>query len=70
MSYRDVDLADVTGHRQVIGAYLVGLAGSNGGILATLDRALAARFPEAVELVTDRPQGPARVDESGGSHPA
>ena len=37
LSYRDADLHDVTGHRQVTDAYLAGLASSNGGILATLD---------------------------------
>ena len=30
------------------------LIASNDGVLATLDRALAARFPKAAELVTDR----------------
>ncbi len=43
----------MTGHRQVTDSYLASLAGSNDGILATLDRALAARFPALVELVTD-----------------
>ncbi len=52
LSYRDVDLDDVTGHRQVTDSYLAGLARSNKGNLATLDRALAARFPEVAELVT------------------
>ena len=54
LSYRDAALDEVTGHRQVTDAYLASLAASNGGILATLDRALAARFPSAAELVTDR----------------
>jgi hypothetical protein len=41
----------VIGHRQVTDSYLAGLAGSNGGILATLDQALAARFSKTVELI-------------------
>ena len=54
LSYRGADLDEVTGHRQVTDAYLARLAASNDGILATLDRALAARFPTAAELVTDQ----------------
>jgi len=54
LSYVEADLDDVTGHRQVTDAYLANLAGTNDGILAKLDRAVAARFPTAVELVTDR----------------
>jgi hypothetical protein len=53
LSYRDADLDDVTGHRQVTDSYLASLARSNDGVLATLDGALAARFPALVELVTD-----------------
>jgi predicted nucleic acid-binding protein len=53
LSYRDADLDDVTGHRQVTDSYLASLARSNDGVLATLDRALAARFTALVELVTD-----------------
>jgi uncharacterized protein len=54
LSYRDADLDEVMGHRQVTDAYLASLAGSKDGILATLDQALAARFPTVVELVTER----------------
>ena len=46
--------ATLVGHRQVTDAYLVSLALSRGGVLATFDRgveALARRSPEAVELV-------------------
>jgi len=53
LSYRDADLNDVTGHRQVTDSYLASLARSNDALLATLDRALAARFPALVELVKD-----------------
>ena len=48
MSYADVDLRAVRGHRQVTDAYLVSLARSHGGILTTFDQPLAARFPTDV----------------------
>jgi predicted nucleic acid-binding protein len=51
LTYRDAPLEDVIGPRQVTDSYLAGLAGSNGGILATLDQALAARFSTTVELI-------------------
>ena len=40
----------MAGHQQVTGAYLVGLALSRGGILATLDRGAAA-LSSATELI-------------------
>jgi toxin-antitoxin system PIN domain toxin len=52
LSYQDADLDDVTGHRQVTDSYLASLARANDGRLATLDKALAARFPPTAELVT------------------
>ena len=48
-------------HRQVTDAYLLALAGSHDGVLATLDRgiqSLARRSPERLELL-GRPRQPA-----------
>jgi hypothetical protein len=43
----------LTGHRQITGAYLVGLALHNRGKLATLDRGIAQIAPAgAVELIS------------------
>ena len=52
LSYADVDLVEIRGHRQVTAAYLAGLAGARGAHLATFDRALALRFPGTAVLVT------------------
>lgn len=54
ISYADVDLSPVHGHRQVTDSYLAALAQHRAGRLATLDRALAARHPESCVLVLDR----------------
>jgi toxin-antitoxin system PIN domain toxin len=52
LSYADLDLSRVRGHRQVTDAYLVRLAESHADSrLATFDRALAATYPVATELV-------------------
>jgi len=51
LSYTAADLGHVMGHRQVTDAYLVALAASRGGTLATFDQALATTFPESVELI-------------------
>jgi uncharacterized protein len=52
VSYADVDLSRVRGHRQVTDAYLVALASSHDGCqLATLDEALAQEWHEHVLLV-------------------
>jgi len=40
----------IVGHRQVTDAYLTLLARVHGGVLATMDKALAATHPEAVLL--------------------
>lgn len=45
MSYIDLDLGDVRGHRQLTDAYLVGLAHSHGTQLATFDEGLLALRP-------------------------
>lgn len=48
ISYLDVPERRITGHRQVTDAYLVTLASKHGGVVATLDRALAAIHPSAL----------------------
>ena len=52
LSYADVDLHDVRGHRQVTDAYLASLAGARPEAkLATLDEGLARARPELTLLV-------------------
>jgi uncharacterized protein len=52
LSYADIDLSNVRGHRQVTDAYLVALATTHDGCqLATLDGALARERREHVFLV-------------------
>jgi hypothetical protein len=51
LSYRHADLSHVSGDRQVTGAYLAALAASRKGVLATLNRALAAAMTEHVVLI-------------------
>ena len=51
ISYQDLELRHVLGHRQVTDAYLVGLAKSHGARLATFDRGLALTAPDAVHLI-------------------
>lgn len=51
LSCVDAEFSHVRGHRQVTDAYLAGLAGSRGGLLATLDEALAQALPTRVSLV-------------------
>lgn len=51
VSYADINLADLHGHRQVTDAYLAGLAETHGGRVATLDSALATLRPDIVELL-------------------
>lgn len=51
ISYTDVALEHVTGHRQVTDAYLASLAASHQARLATLDEALAAELGRAVDLI-------------------
>jgi predicted nucleic acid-binding protein len=46
-SYLDLPTGGIVGHRQVTDAYLVLLARSHGGVLATMDQALAAVHPDA-----------------------
>ncbi|WP_147919104.1 TA system VapC family ribonuclease toxin [Ruania zhangjianzhongii] len=51
LSYRDVPLANVQGHRQVTDSYLATLAERHGARLATFDRALAAAHPASTQLI-------------------
>jgi toxin-antitoxin system PIN domain toxin len=51
VGYDSAMLAGVIGHRQVTDAYLAGLAKHFGGLLVTLDRALATVHPNAVTLI-------------------
>lgn len=51
LSYAESRLTHVRGHRQVTDAYLAAVAAANGGLLATLDEALAAELPDTVTLL-------------------
>jgi hypothetical protein len=44
-SYLDIPTTGIFGHKQVTDAYLVHLANSHGGCVATMDQALAAFHP-------------------------
>jgi len=48
ISFRDIDLGHVVGHRQVTDAYLTALAAGNDGLLATFDQGLARAAPQLV----------------------
>ena len=52
ITYLDIDISSITGHRQWTDTYLVTLASAHGLRLATFDRALATLYPEHVELIT------------------
>ena len=47
VSYQKVDFARISGHNQVTDAYLVSLASSHGGTVATFDGAMAIIHREA-----------------------
>lgn len=51
ISYTNVHLEHVVGHRQVTDAYLVSLAASRGCKLGTFDQSLANVLPEQAELI-------------------
>lgn len=51
LSCADAEFSHIRGHRQVTDAYLASLARSHGGLLGTLDEALAAALPATVSLV-------------------
>ena len=48
LDYRHVSDKGIIGHKQVTDAYLVALAAAHGGLLATMDEALAAIHPHAI----------------------
>ncbi len=50
-SYLDLPTKGIIGHRHVTDAYLVTLAHKHGGLLATLDQALAATHPTTTSLI-------------------
>jgi uncharacterized protein len=54
VSYRDVPLNGVIGHRQVTDAYLAQLAREHGGRLATFDQGLAKLHSDIAEVVPVR----------------
>lgn len=51
VSYARLDLARISGHRQVTDAYLVALAAAHGARLATLHEGLAALHPDGAVLL-------------------
>jgi hypothetical protein len=53
ISYTDVPVQGLVGHRQVTDAYLAQLARARGGRLATFDRAIAKLHSDVAELVPD-----------------
>lgn len=51
LSYRDVTLTGVIGHRQVTDTYLAHVARRQGGRLVTFDQGLAEAHPDVADLV-------------------
>lgn len=51
LTYAEVDLSQVLGHRQVTDAYLAHLARARGARVATLDRGFAAAAPDVADLL-------------------
>lgn len=51
LSYRDVPMTGVLGHRQITDAYLAQLARSRSARVATFDQGLAVQHPDVAELV-------------------
>ncbi|QQS00624.1 MAG: PIN domain-containing protein [Austwickia sp.] len=51
LSYADVGLREVRGHRQATDVYLAALAAARGGRLATFDRGIATLRPEQTHLI-------------------
>jgi toxin-antitoxin system PIN domain toxin len=54
LSYRDVPLRGIIGHRQVTDAYLSQLTRARGGRLATFDQGLAKLHHDIADLVPTR----------------
>jgi toxin-antitoxin system PIN domain toxin len=59
VSYRDVPLTGVIGHRQVTDAYLAQLARIRQGRLVTFDQGLAALHRDVADLIPTAPPGTA-----------
>jgi uncharacterized protein len=51
VSYQDMPVAGIVGHRQVTDAYLAHLARSNSARLATFDQALAKLHADVADLI-------------------
>lgn len=51
LTYLEIDLLGVHGHRQVTDAYLAGLARARTGRVATLDRGFAVAASDVAELI-------------------
>ncbi|MBF6083811.1 PIN domain-containing protein [Nocardia cyriacigeorgica] len=51
LTFGDIEMRAVIGHRQVTDAYLAALARSRRGRLVTFDKGLAACHPDVVDLV-------------------
>lgn len=51
LSYSEIDLTSLRGHRQVTDTYLAMLAASRGSLLATLDEGLAIRHADWTFLI-------------------
>jgi predicted nucleic acid-binding protein len=54
LSYLEIDLSGVLGHRQVTDAYLAGLARARNGRVATFDRGFAVAASDVVELINSK----------------
>ena len=55
ITYRDVQLGTLRGHREVTDAYLAALAARHDMTLATFDEPLAKKHPSTVTLVPKKP---------------
>lgn len=53
ISYADIGMGRVVGHRQVTDTYLAALAAHKGAQLATLDRALSEALPSSTLLIPE-----------------
>ena len=51
LSYQDVPVRGVIGHRQVTDAYLAQLARKNKGRVATFDKGFAGLHPDVTDLI-------------------
>ncbi len=51
LSYREIPVDGIDGHRQVTDAYLAHLARTRGGRVLTFDRAMATMYSDVVDLL-------------------